>query len=180
MIYLQFIGLWQEVSRYPTRLCFCCVAIGWAVNVDNFQNILYPSMQKKIHFSLGKNIDLFVKIVLEGKFTRCVTIIEHLGPYLEAWVSKRPMKLSGKLWKYFVKFPPTLDSQVNFTSEERDAIQSALNQKLGPEYISQRAGAGGQKVFLLQNKLESAMSEKAYLTFLIRNYVCMSFLSSLM
>lgn len=37
-------------------------------------------------------------------------------------------------------------SQINFTSEEYEAIQSALNKKLGPEYISQRAGAGGQKV----------------------------------
>lgn len=36
--------------------------------------------------------------------------------------------------------------QVNFTPEEHEAIQNALNQKLGPEYISQRAGAGGQKV----------------------------------
>ncbi|PFX34356.1 DNA repair protein RAD52-like [Stylophora pistillata] len=31
-------------------------------------------------------------------------------------------------------------------AEERDAIRNALNQKLGPEYISQRAGAGGQKL----------------------------------
>lgn len=36
--------------------------------------------------------------------------------------------------------------QTNFTSEEYEAIQSALNKKLGPEYISQRAGAAGQKV----------------------------------
>ena len=36
--------------------------------------------------------------------------------------------------------------QTNFTPEEHEAIQNALNQKLGPEYISQRAGAGGQKV----------------------------------
>lgn len=42
--------------------------------------------------------------------------------------------------------PGPLFGSVNFTSEERDAIQSALNQKLGPEYISQRAGAGGQKL----------------------------------
>lgn len=37
-------------------------------------------------------------------------------------------------------------SQVNFTPSEQEAIQNALDQKLGPEYISQRAGAGGQKV----------------------------------
>lgn len=36
--------------------------------------------------------------------------------------------------------------QANFTPEEHEAIQNALNKKLGPEYISQRAGAGGQKV----------------------------------
>ena len=36
--------------------------------------------------------------------------------------------------------------QVHFTEEEHSAIQSALERKLGPEYISQRAGAGGQKV----------------------------------
>ena len=36
--------------------------------------------------------------------------------------------------------------QANFTPDEHEAIQNALNQKLGPEYISQRAGAGGQKV----------------------------------
>ncbi|KAM7446802.1 DNA repair protein rad52 [Porites harrisoni] len=35
---------------------------------------------------------------------------------------------------------------VNFTPLEQEAIQNALNQKLGPEYISQRAGAGGQKL----------------------------------
>jgi len=34
----------------------------------------------------------------------------------------------------------------NFTPDEHEAIQNALNQKLGPEYISQRAGAGGQKL----------------------------------
>lgn len=33
-----------------------------------------------------------------------------------------------------------------FTAEEYEAIQNALNKKLGPEYISQRAGAGGQKL----------------------------------
>ncbi|XP_068718695.1 DNA repair protein RAD52 homolog isoform X2 [Montipora capricornis] len=33
-----------------------------------------------------------------------------------------------------------------FTAEEYEAIQIALNKKLGPEYISQRAGAGGQKL----------------------------------
>lgn len=62
MIYLQFIGLWQEVSRYPTRLCFCYVAIGWAVNVDNFQNILYPSMQKKFTFRLGRILICLLKL----------------------------------------------------------------------------------------------------------------------
>lgn len=36
--------------------------------------------------------------------------------------------------------------QVDFTAEEHDAIQSALRQHLGPSFISQRVGAGGQKV----------------------------------
>ena len=36
--------------------------------------------------------------------------------------------------------------QVEFTAEEHTAIQNALRQRLGPEFISQRAGAGGQKV----------------------------------
>lgn len=36
--------------------------------------------------------------------------------------------------------------KVSFTAEEQTAIQAALERKLGPEYISQRPGAGGQKV----------------------------------
>jgi len=37
-------------------------------------------------------------------------------------------------------------SQVEFTLEEHAAIQAALKQRLGPEFISQRPGGGGQKV----------------------------------
>ena len=37
-------------------------------------------------------------------------------------------------------------TQVTFSSEEQAAVQLALEQRLGPEYISQRSGAGGQKV----------------------------------
>lgn len=33
-----------------------------------------------------------------------------------------------------------------FSREEHAAVQVALEQRLGPEYISQRPGAGGQKV----------------------------------
>ena len=40
------------------------------------------------------------------------------------------------------------NEQVVFTVEEQRALQAALEQKLGPEYISQRAGAGGQKVIM--------------------------------
>ena len=40
--------------------------------------------------------------------------------------------------------------QVDFTAEEHDAIQSALRQHLGPSFISQRVGAGGQKVSVVQ------------------------------
>lgn len=36
--------------------------------------------------------------------------------------------------------------QAEFTTDEHEAIQSALRQRLGPEFISQRAGAGGQRV----------------------------------
>ncbi|KAL9973228.1 hypothetical protein ACROYT_G019650 [Oculina patagonica] len=42
--------------------------------------------------------------------------------------------------------PKVLFGSANFSPEEHQAIQNALNQKLGPEYISQRAGAGGQKL----------------------------------
>ncbi|XP_048589420.1 DNA repair protein RAD52 homolog isoform X2 [Nematostella vectensis] len=35
---------------------------------------------------------------------------------------------------------------IKFSREEEQAIQDALSKKLGPEYISQRAGAGGQKL----------------------------------
>jgi len=38
--------------------------------------------------------------------------------------------------------------QVDFTADEHDAVQSALRQHLGPSFISQRVGAGGQKVCL--------------------------------
>ena len=38
--------------------------------------------------------------------------------------------------------------QTKFSKEEHQAIQAALRQKLGPEFISQRSGAGGQKVGL--------------------------------
>lgn len=38
------------------------------------------------------------------------------------------------------------NTQVPFTAEEQATVQAALQQKLGPEYISQRTGAGGQKV----------------------------------
>ena len=36
--------------------------------------------------------------------------------------------------------------QISFSPGEHAAIQKALQQKLGPEYISQRPGANGQKV----------------------------------
>lgn len=37
-----------------------------------------------------------------------------------------------------------------FTPEEHDAIQKALRQKLGPEFISQRSGPGGQKLAYIE------------------------------
>ncbi|ESO06134.1 hypothetical protein HELRODRAFT_64872 [Helobdella robusta] len=39
-----------------------------------------------------------------------------------------------------------LHFQTEFTNEEHAAIQEALRQKLGPEFISQRPGGGGQKL----------------------------------
>ena len=38
--------------------------------------------------------------------------------------------------------------QVKFSPAEHAAVQSALEQQLGPQYISQRSGPGGQKVCL--------------------------------
>ncbi|XP_052243596.1 uncharacterized protein LOC127853272 isoform X2 [Dreissena polymorpha] len=40
--------------------------------------------------------------------------------------------------------------QIEFTAEEHASIQTALRQKLGPEFISQRAGAGGQKLAYIE------------------------------
>ena len=50
----------------------------------------------------------------------------------------------GKLYFWIVNL-----CQVDFTVDEHDAIQSALRQHLGPSFISQRVGAGGQKVCLV-------------------------------
>ena len=50
------------------------------------------------------------------------------------WFSPLPRPLSS------------LSLQIVFSPEEHVAVQAALDQKLGPEYISQRPGAGGQKV----------------------------------
>ncbi|XP_077983173.1 uncharacterized protein LOC144437981 [Glandiceps talaboti] len=40
----------------------------------------------------------------------------------------------------------TCFGQTEFTEDEHKAIQGALRQRLGPEFISQRAGPGGQKL----------------------------------
>lgn len=45
-------------------------------------------------------------------------------------------------------------TQVEFSVEEHDAVQQALRQRLGPEFISQRVGAGGLKV-RIQRTLET-------------------------
>ena len=47
---------------------------------------------------------------------------------------------------YFSNVKLFLPLKVEYTEEEHLAIQNALRQKLGPEFISQRPGAGGQKV----------------------------------
>lgn len=39
-----------------------------------------------------------------------------------------------------------LGLQCQYTAEEYQAIQKALRQRLGPEYISSRVAGGGQKV----------------------------------
>ncbi|KAK6351723.1 DNA repair protein rad52 [Orbilia javanica] len=41
---------------------------------------------------------------------------------------------------------PESKMQVAYRSEEADSLQEKLNQKLGPEFISHRAGPGGRKV----------------------------------
>lgn len=38
--------------------------------------------------------------------------------------------------------------QYAYTAEEYQAVQNALKQRLGPEYISTRVAGGGQKVCL--------------------------------
>ncbi|XP_021455904.2 DNA repair protein RAD52 homolog isoform X1 [Oncorhynchus mykiss] len=40
--------------------------------------------------------------------------------------------------------------QYNYTAEEYQAVQNALRQKLGPEYISSRMAGGGQKVCYIE------------------------------
>ncbi|PIK53963.1 hypothetical protein BSL78_09185 [Apostichopus japonicus] len=40
--------------------------------------------------------------------------------------------------------------KIEFTLEEHDAIQKALRQKLGPGFISQRSGPGGQKLAYIE------------------------------
>ncbi|XP_071961340.1 uncharacterized protein [Antedon mediterranea] len=45
---------------------------------------------------------------------------------------------------------PIIFGQTSFSEDEHRAIQSALSQKLGPEFISQRSGAGGQKLAYIE------------------------------
>ncbi|XP_036368902.1 DNA repair and recombination protein rti1-like [Octopus sinensis] len=45
---------------------------------------------------------------------------------------------------------PSVFGQEQFTAEEHDAIQKVLRQKLGPNFISQRIGAGGQKLAYIE------------------------------
>lgn len=47
----------------------------------------------------------------------------------------------NKLWALY--------SQEGFSIEEHEAVQQVLRQRLGPEFISQRTGAAGVKVYLL-------------------------------
>ena len=43
--------------------------------------------------------------------------------------------------------------QEEFSPEEHDAVQQALRQRLGPEFISQRVGAGGFKVNAVRTQM---------------------------
>ncbi|XP_052832398.1 DNA repair protein RAD52 homolog isoform X1 [Octopus bimaculoides] len=45
---------------------------------------------------------------------------------------------------------PSVFGQEQFTAEEHDAIQKVLRQRLGPNFISQRIGAGGQKLAYIE------------------------------
>eukprot|EP00117_Sycon_ciliatum_P029363 scpid86029/ scgid2291/ DNA repair protein RAD52 homolog len=52
--------------------------------------------------------------------------------------------------------------QVHFTEDEHSAIQSALEKKLGPEYISQRSGAGGQKLAYIEGWRVIALANETF------------------
>ena len=46
--------------------------------------------------------------------------------------------------------PVTHFGQIEYTQEEHEAIQAALRQRLGRGFISQRSGAGGQKLAYIE------------------------------
>ncbi len=55
-----------------------------------------------------------------------------------------------------------------FSVEEHAAVQAALDQKLGPDYISQRNGAGGQKVQTKKPKVHIVLAHFSIFLF----YLC--------
>ncbi|CAL1529100.1 unnamed protein product [Lymnaea stagnalis] len=49
-----------------------------------------------------------------------------------------------------MKYCPTKFGQIEFSEEEEAAVQKALRQRLGPEFISQRVGAAGLKLAYIE------------------------------
>jgi DNA recombination protein Rad52 len=50
----------------------------------------------------------------------------------------------------------------NFTAQEIATLQSRLNKQLGPEYISHRQGAGGNKVAYLEGTKAIALANDVF------------------
>lgn len=70
------------------------------------------------------------------------------------WYEETKIICDGSCKCSVLRYHIILYFQTVFTEEEHAAIQKALRQRLGPEFISQRAGPGGQKVLDLDTGLE--------------------------
>ena len=57
---------------------------------------------------------------------------------------------------------------MSYSDEEHAAIQRALRQRLGPNFISQRSGAGGQKVVWGGGGAENTSKAGAYNYFTLK------------
>ena len=52
---------------------------------------------------------------------------------------------------------------MSYSAEEHVAIQASLRKRLGPSFISQRAGAGGQKVCMTESILNNCPAKPVYI-----------------